>query len=66
MAQGLRALAALPEDPGSTTNTHMAAYNCNSSPRDLITLLASMSTEHACGHIHTCRQNTHTHSSHYH
>jgi hypothetical protein len=25
-----------------------------------------MSTEHACGHIHTCRQNTHTHSSHYH
>ena len=28
MAQWLRALAALPEDPGSILNTRMAALNC--------------------------------------
>lgn len=28
MAQQLRALAALPEDPGSVPSTHMAAHNC--------------------------------------
>ena len=28
LAQCLRALAALPEDPGSIPSTHMAAYNC--------------------------------------
>jgi hypothetical protein len=28
MAQGLRALAILPEDPGSIPNTFMAAHNC--------------------------------------
>jgi hypothetical protein len=35
MAQWLRALAALPEDPGSISSTHMAAHNiCNSCPRE--------------------------------
>ena len=28
MAQQLRALTALPEDPGSIPSTHMAAHNC--------------------------------------
>ncbi|CAO2608825.1 hypothetical protein LEMLEM_LOCUS13963 [Lemmus lemmus] len=28
MAQRLRALTALPEDPGSIPSTHMAAHNC--------------------------------------
>ena len=28
MAQWLRALTALPEDPGSILSTHMAAHNC--------------------------------------
>ena len=28
MAQWIRALAALPEDPGSIPSTHMAAHNC--------------------------------------
>ncbi|CAO2645611.1 hypothetical protein LEMLEM_LOCUS27546 [Lemmus lemmus] len=28
MAQWLRALTALPKDPGSIPSTHMAAHNC--------------------------------------
>ena len=28
VAQQLRALASLPEDPGSVPSTHMAAHNC--------------------------------------
>jgi hypothetical protein len=36
MAQQLRALAALPEDPGSISSTHKSAYTCrNSIPGDL-------------------------------
>ena len=33
MAQQLRTLAVLPEDPGSIPITHMAAHNCNNSFR---------------------------------
>jgi hypothetical protein len=33
MAQWLRALIALQEDPGSIPSTHLGAHNCNSSPR---------------------------------
>ena len=29
MAQQLRALTALPENPGSIPSTHMAAHNCS-------------------------------------
>ncbi|KAL6077744.1 hypothetical protein STEG23_007898, partial [Scotinomys teguina] len=38
MALQLRALAALPEDPGSIPSTHMAAHNCNFSSRASDTL----------------------------
>lgn len=33
MAPWLRALGALPKDPGSIRSTHMAVYNCSSSSR---------------------------------
>ena len=36
MAQWLRTLDALPEDPGSSPSTHMETHNYNSSSRDLI------------------------------
>ena len=38
MAHQLRALAALPEDPGSAPSTYMAAHNCYSSSRGYGTL----------------------------
>jgi hypothetical protein len=34
MAQWVRVLTALPEDPGSIPGTHMTAHNCNSSSRE--------------------------------
>lgn len=47
MALELRALAALPEDPGSVPSTHMMAHNtCNSSSEIQCPLLASRDTKH--------------------
>lgn len=38
MAQVLRVLAVLPQDPGSIPNAHLAAHNCNSTSRGSDTL----------------------------
>ena len=47
MAQRLRALAALPEDPGSIPSAHMAADNfSNSSSRDLMYSSAPTGSAH--------------------
>jgi hypothetical protein len=53
LASWLRALAALPEDPISITNTYMVANNhpVSSGESDTLFLL--------CWHRHICRQNTH-------
>jgi len=45
MAQWLRALNALPEDPGSIPSTHMVALTVTPTP----------------SHRHMCRQNTNGH-----
>jgi L-lactate utilization protein LutB len=44
MAQWLKALAGLLEDPGLAPSTHMVAHNCNSSARD------PMPSSGLCGH----------------
>lgn len=44
MAQGLRAFAALSEDPGSVVSVHMAAHSFRSNGPS-----ASVGTWHECG-----------------
>jgi hypothetical protein len=58
MAQWLRALAAFPEDTGSSLSTHMAVHNPVSE-----NLVPFSGLQEHCTHIvhrHTCRQNIHT------
>ena len=47
MAQRLRALAVLPKDLDSITNSHMAAHSFSGNPTP--------------SHRHTCKQNTNVH-----
>jgi hypothetical protein len=51
MTKQLRALAAVPEDPGSVPNTHMTAHNSIIPvPRYLMpSLLGALGTRHAYG-----------------
>lgn len=62
MAQMLRAVAALSEDPGSILNTYMTAHNC----LRLLFLAIHCSLPASTGTAHkwcrcACRQNTQTH-----
>lgn len=50
MAQWLRALAILPEQPELIPSTYMAAENCNSSSRGPDTLLAFMDMRYTGTH----------------
>lgn len=56
MAQRLKALPVLPEDPGSILSTHMAAHNCLAAQHPP---LASVDIRHTCGAY--IAQNTHAH-----
>jgi len=52
VAQWLRALASLPEDPGSVPSTHMAAHNSLQTP---------VAEDLTPSHGHVDRQNTNAH-----
>jgi hypothetical protein len=60
MAQWLRALAVLPEDPSLIPSIHMVF----TTPEDQQPLLASMSTGTQTGHRRACKQNTYTDKNH--
>lgn len=58
MAHHLRALTALPEDPGSLPSTHMVAHNLLLKFQGTrCSLLASVGTRYTSGTQDMCRQN---------
>ena len=63
MAQQLRALAALPKDPGLHSNTHMVVPNNLSTLASWGLMLSSGVHEHCTSmvHLHTYRRSSHSH-----
>jgi hypothetical protein len=62
MVHCLRALVALPEDPGLVLSKHTMVYICNSNSRGSDTnFCTSLALGMHVVHIHTCSQRTHTH-----
>lgn len=55
MAQGLRAIAAFPEDPGSVPSTRIRWLTIACNSREL----RPLTSEHTCSHIHI-RMQAHT------